>query len=79
MDVLALDVFPSEPPRPDHPLYVDPRVICTPHAVGLTERWNEQVFGSLARDVQSVLAGGLPAHVLNPEALSDDRTRRSIR
>ena len=47
-------------------------------------RWNEQVFHSLARDVQSVLAGGLPANVLNPEALTGlpavrDRARRSIR
>jgi hypothetical protein len=45
----------------------------------LTARWNEQVFGSLARDVQSVLAGGLPANVLNPEALSAGRTSRPIR
>jgi phosphoglycerate dehydrogenase-like enzyme len=79
LSAVALDVFPSEPPRPGHPLYADPRVICTPHSVGLTARWNEQVFGSLARDVQSVLAGGLPANVLNPEALSANRTPRPIR
>jgi phosphoglycerate dehydrogenase-like enzyme len=79
LSAVALDVFPSEPPTPGHPLYADPRVICTPHAVGLTARWNEQVFASLARDVRSVLAGGLPANVLNPEALSADRTPRQIR
>jgi D-3-phosphoglycerate dehydrogenase len=78
---VALDVFPREPPTPGHRLYGDPRVICTPHAVGLTSRWNEQVFHSLARDVQTVLAGGLPANVLNPEALtgSTDRVPRGIR
>jgi phosphoglycerate dehydrogenase-like enzyme len=84
LSAAALDVFPTEPPDPAHRLYADPRVICTPHAVGLTARWNEQVFHSLARDVQSVLAGGLPANVLNPEALRGpavgrDRVRRSIR
>ena len=81
LSAVALDVFPSEPPTPGHRLYADPRVICTPHAVGLTSRWNEQVFHSLARDVQTVLAGGLPANVLNPEALtgSVDRPPRSIR
>ena len=52
-----------------HRLYADPRVICTPHSVGLTRRWNEEVFGSLARGVESVLAGEVPANVLNPEAL----------
>jgi D-3-phosphoglycerate dehydrogenase / 2-oxoglutarate reductase len=84
LSAVALDVFPSEPPEPGHRLYADPRVICTPHAVGLTTRWNEQVFHSLARDVQSVLAGELPANVLNPEALTGslagrDRAPRSIR
>jgi D-3-phosphoglycerate dehydrogenase / 2-oxoglutarate reductase len=70
LSAVALDVYPSEPPDLGHRLYSDPRVICTPHAVGLTARWNEQVFHSLARGVESVLAGGLPGNVLNPEALA---------
>lgn len=69
LSAVALDVFPTEPPDARHRLYADPRVICTPHSVGLTRRWNEEVFGSLARGVQSVLAGELPANVLNPRAL----------
>jgi phosphoglycerate dehydrogenase-like enzyme len=70
LSAVALDVFPTEPPRPAHPLYSDPRVICTPHAVGLTKRWNEEVFHALADGVRDVLAGGRPANLLNPEALS---------
>lgn len=69
LSAVALDVFPTEPPDLCHRLYADPRVICTPHSVGLTRRWNEEVFRSLARGVQSVLAGELPANVLNPQAL----------
>jgi D-3-phosphoglycerate dehydrogenase / 2-oxoglutarate reductase len=69
LSAVALDVFPTEPPDARHRLYTDPRVICTPHSVGLTRRWNEEVFGSLARGVQSVLAGEVPANVLNPQAL----------
>jgi phosphoglycerate dehydrogenase-like enzyme len=71
LSAVALDVYPAEPPDARHRLYTDPRVICTPHSVGLTRRWNEEVFSSLARGVQSVLAGELPANVLNPEALID--------
>jgi D-3-phosphoglycerate dehydrogenase len=70
LSAVALDVFPTEPPEPAHRLYADPRVICTPHAVGLTRRWNEEVFRALADGVQSVLAGERPANLLNPEALS---------
>jgi phosphoglycerate dehydrogenase-like enzyme len=69
LSAVALDVFPTEPPDLRHRLYTDQRVICTPHSVGLTRRWNEEVFRSIARGVQSVLAGELPANVLNPQAL----------
>jgi D-3-phosphoglycerate dehydrogenase len=70
LSAVALDVFPSEPPEPGHRLYADPRVVCTPHSVGLTHRWNEQVFQALARGVEAVLAGGRPRNLLNPEALA---------
>lgn len=70
LSAVALDVFPSEPPDLGHRLYSDQRVICTPHAVGLTRRWNEEVFGALADGVAGVLAGQAPANLLNPEALA---------
>jgi D-3-phosphoglycerate dehydrogenase / 2-oxoglutarate reductase len=70
LSAVALDVHPSEPPRIAHRLYRDPRVICTPHAVGLTKRWNEDVFGCLADGVTRVLAGDRPPNLLNPEALT---------
>lgn len=69
LSAVALDVFPHEPPDPRHRLYSDPRVICTPHSVGLTRRWNEEVFSALATGVQSVLRGERPANLLNPDAL----------
>jgi D-3-phosphoglycerate dehydrogenase / 2-oxoglutarate reductase len=69
LSAVALDVFPREPPSPSHRLYADPRVICTPHSVGLTQRWNEEVFRSLAHGVERVLAGERPPTLLNPEAL----------
>jgi D-3-phosphoglycerate dehydrogenase len=69
LSAVAIDAHPSEPPRVTHRLYSDPRVICTPHTVGLTRRWNEEVFRALALGVQSVLAGERPPNLLNPEAL----------
>ena len=71
LSAVALDVFPTEPPKTNHRLYADPRVICTPHAVGLTRRWNEEVFTALASGVQSVLAGKRPPNLLNPEVMAD--------
>jgi D-3-phosphoglycerate dehydrogenase len=70
LSAVALDVFPNEPPEPGHRLYADPRVICTPHTVGLTRRWNEEVFEALATGVERVLAGERPPNLLNPDALS---------
>jgi D-3-phosphoglycerate dehydrogenase len=70
LSAVALDVFPTEPPETRHPLYDDPRVICTPHAIGLTRRWNEEVFRALATGVSSVLAGERPPNLLNPEAMA---------
>lgn len=70
LSAVALDVFPTEPPPAEHRLYTDPRVICTPHTVGLTRRWNEEVFHALARGVEGVLAGQRPVNLLNPDAIS---------
>jgi D-3-phosphoglycerate dehydrogenase / 2-oxoglutarate reductase len=69
LSAVALDVFPSEPPESRHRLYADRRVICTPHTVGLTRRWNEEVFRLLASGVACVLAGERPDNLLNPEAM----------
>jgi phosphoglycerate dehydrogenase-like enzyme len=69
LSAVALDVHPSDPPLRSHRLYRDPRVISTPHAVGLTRRWNEEVFRALAEGVTTLLAGGRPPNLLNPEAL----------
>jgi len=67
---VGLDVFPEEPPETDHQLLRHPRVVCTPHSVGLTAAWNERVFGTLARDVAALLGGRRPGNLLNPEVLT---------
>jgi phosphoglycerate dehydrogenase-like enzyme len=66
---IGLDVFPSEPPAPGSRLLHHPRVIGTPHAVGLSRYWNRAVFTALADDVERVLNGLPPINVANPEVL----------
>lgn len=78
LSAVALDVFPTEPPESRHRLYADRRVICTPHAVGLTRRWNEEVFRLLARGVTCVLAGERPNNLLNPGAMTAKPVGESV-
>jgi phosphoglycerate dehydrogenase-like enzyme len=68
LSAVGVDVFTNEPPDPTDPLVSHPRVVCTPHTVGLTQAWNERVFGSLARDLGLLLAGERPVNLANPEA-----------
>lgn len=69
LSAIGLDVFPHEPPDFTHPLYTDPRVLCTPHTIALTAEWNRGVFGSLVTSIQGLMSGGIPNTVLNPEVL----------
>jgi phosphoglycerate dehydrogenase-like enzyme len=70
VSAVGLDVFPTEPPSPESPLLRHPRVVCTPHAVGLSRSWNLEVFTSLADDVERVLNGVAPIHIANPSVLN---------
>lgn len=66
---VALDVYEHEPPPASSRLLRDPRVVCTPHTVGLTRSWNERVFADLAADTARLLAGQRPLHVVNPQVV----------
>jgi D-3-phosphoglycerate dehydrogenase len=66
---VGLDVFAAEPLDPSSPLLSDPRIVCTPHSIGLTRNWNERVFSSLAHDIRCVLDGEQPRNIVNPEVL----------
>jgi phosphoglycerate dehydrogenase-like enzyme len=60
---VGLDVFDEEPPDPSHPLFSHPRVVATPHALGLTVGAREAVFRAVAEGVAAVLRGETPQHV----------------
>ena len=60
---VGLDVFEEEPPDPSHPLFAPPRVVATPHALGLTLAAREAVFRAMAEGVAAVLRGETPPNV----------------
>ena len=64
---VGLDVFEIEPPDVSHPLFRHPRVLLSPHALGLSRGAKERIFREVAEGIVSVLRGGRPAAVANPE------------
>jgi Phosphoglycerate dehydrogenase and related dehydrogenases len=61
----GLDVFPDEPPAPDHPLLNHPRAVTTPHVAWYSEEANAERRRRAAETVRTVLTGGHPEHVVN--------------
>jgi phosphoglycerate dehydrogenase-like enzyme len=57
---VGLDVFDPEPPDPSHALFAHPRVVVTPHALGITRRSRERIFREMAEAMAAVLRGEEP-------------------
>jgi D-3-phosphoglycerate dehydrogenase len=64
---VGLDVFDPEPPDPGHPLFAHPRVLLSPHALGLSRRARRQLFAEVAEGIAAVLRGERPRAIANPE------------
>lgn len=65
----ALDVFASQPLPAEHPLMALDNVLLTPHAAGLTVQSMKRMSLGTAEAVRSLLAGQLPRHLVNADAL----------
>ena len=63
----GLDVFETEPPVKDHPLFSMDNVILTPHCSSHTLRATAKVRSAAIDAVMRVLKGERPVHVVNPE------------
>ncbi|MCV7444803.1 3-phosphoglycerate dehydrogenase [Mycobacterium paraense] len=65
----GLDHFVGEWLPTDHPLVAMPNVVLTPHIGGAT--WNTEARQAqlVADDLEALLAGGTPTHIVNPEVL----------
>lgn len=66
----ALDVFEPEPPDFRHALFRHPRCLMSPHSIATSQVALTRIFQVMADDVATVLDGGMPRCVVNPEALA---------
>ncbi|MGI8563451.1 MAG: hydroxyacid dehydrogenase [Candidatus Dormibacter sp.] len=63
----GIDVYESEPPAADNPLFELENVILTAHTAGLTVESARQLALSAAAQVLATLDGVRPANLVNPE------------
>jgi D-3-phosphoglycerate dehydrogenase len=63
----ATDVYRKEPPEP-HPLWSLPTVVATPHVASYTDGAITKMARAALGNLLTVLEGGRPEHVVNPEA-----------
>ncbi|MEA4811253.1 MAG: NAD(P)-dependent oxidoreductase [Anaerolineaceae bacterium] len=67
----ALDVFAEEPPAANDPLILLENVIATPHIGGNTNQLSEHQGMILIDDLNLLMRGLSPKHILNPEVMSE--------
>ena len=66
----ALDVFETEPPAPDHPLFGTKNFICTPHLGASTTEAQVNVALQVAEQMADYLVNGGVTNALNMPSLS---------
>ena len=66
----GLDHFVGEQLAPDHPLCAMPNVVLTPHIGGATYDTEANHSRVIADGIATLLAGGKPDNLVNPEVLS---------
>ena len=71
----GLDVWEEEPPPPSHPLLALDTVLASPHTAGVTVESRATIGRIAAEQMLSILDGGRPPRLLNPEVWPAYRTR----
>ena len=63
----GIDAFRQEPPDLTDPIFHAPNVTFTPHTGAATRDSDQRVAAMILDDIETILAGGRPDRVLNPE------------
>lgn len=71
----AIDAYTQEPPDTSHPIFANPKVVFMPHSGGDTLEAIERIGLMNIADMETLLAGGRPARVLNPTVFEMDAAR----
>lgn len=74
----ALDVADGEPPAEGNPLASMPNVIMTPHTAFDSMEATAELRETAARNVDIVLAGRVPASIVNPTVLGNPGLRAKV-
>ena len=64
----GVDVYETEPPGEDHPLFAFENVVCTPHVGAMTTDALREASTRACANVRTVYEGGIPESTVNPEA-----------
>jgi D-3-phosphoglycerate dehydrogenase len=75
----GIDVYQTEPPAPDHPLFSLDNVIVTSHNVAITDELNTAANRGIAAAALAVAANRVPEGLINPGALAHRRLARLAR
>lgn len=67
LEKVGLDVMDQEPADPDNPLLSHPDVYVTPHIASATDGYPPRAARAAAEKIETVLAGGRPDTVANPD------------
>lgn len=69
---VGLDVFPTEPADPAHPLLRHPAAVVTGHVAARSPEAQRRILETVLKELKTILAGfrPTPANVVNPETIA---------